>query len=311
MLYAFGDILLVQRYAVCFVTGLQKDGSFFSDFSKEESTQNGMKRLLLMYCATIKGMNFDIFVVVRSGIRSLEIFNPKYIIMKFSYYGQSCFGIETGHKHFLFDPYISPNPLAKDVDVDQISADYILISHGHNDHFADVMDIAKRTGALVICAYEIAEWISSKGYENVHGINHGSKEFDFGKLHFVPAIHSSSLPDGTYGGNAGGFILNLPEKKFYYAGDTCLTMEMKLVPEYCHLDFALLPIGGNFTMDVDDALKAASFIQCDKIIGIHFDTFDVIKIDREAAVGKFSDAGKTLILPAIGETLELDAVMNK
>ena len=226
--------------------------------------------------------------------------------MKYTYYGHAAFSIESGGKQFLFDPHISANPLAKDIDIKTIKADYILISHGHNDHVSDLVEIAKNTGARIICAFEIAQWLQEKhNYDNVQGINLGSKQFEFGKLHFVPAGHSSVLPDNTYGGNPGGFILNMPEGAFYYSGDTCLLMDMKLVPEYCKLDFAILPLGGNFTMDVADAVKAAEFIQCDKIIGLHYDTFEVIEIDRKEAVAAFKKAGKTLLLPEIGETIEL------
>ena len=225
--------------------------------------------------------------------------------MKFTYYGHACFAIETGGKKFLFDPFISPNELAKDIDVNAIEADYILVSHGHGDHVADLVSIAKRTGAMVIAAYEIVEWVQKQGVTNAHPMNFGPYNFDFGKLHFLPAWHSSVMPDGAYGGNPGGFLMHGGEKKFYYSGDTCLMMDMQLIPRYAKLDFAILPVGGNFTMDADDAVIAADFIQCDKIIGIHFDTFGYIKIDHDKTKEKFKAAGKELILPKIGETIEL------
>jgi L-ascorbate metabolism protein UlaG (beta-lactamase superfamily) len=225
--------------------------------------------------------------------------------MKFTFYGHACFAIETGGKKMLFDPFITGNPLAKDIDVAKIEADYIFVSHGHGDHVDDLISIAKRTGAKVIGAYEIMSWAEKQGVANVHPMNFGSAMFDFGKLHFLPAQHSSSLPDGTYGGNPGGFLVHGAEKKFYYSGDTCLTMDMQLVPRYAKLDLAILPIGGNFTMDAEDAVIAAEFIQCDKIIGVHFDTFGYIKIQHEKVKEKFKAAGKTLILPEIGQTIEL------
>jgi L-ascorbate metabolism protein UlaG (beta-lactamase superfamily) len=224
--------------------------------------------------------------------------------MKFTYYGHSCFIIETIGKKFLFDPFISGNELTKGiVNIDAINADYILASHGHADHVAYLVPIAMRTGALVIGAYEVVNWAIKNGVKNAHPINFGSTDFEFGKLHFVPAAHSSSLPDGSYGGNPGGFILRNIEGSFYYSGDTSLTMEMQLVPQYGALDFALLPIGGNFTMDVDDAVIAAGMIKCNKIIGLHYDTFGYIKINHQEAVDKFNAAGKELILPKIGETI--------
>lgn len=226
--------------------------------------------------------------------------------MKFTFYGHACFAIETGGKKLLFDPFISGNELAAGiVDIEKIEADYILISHGHLDHIADLVSIAQRTNAKVIAAAEIAGWAEKNGLNNVHPMNFGSATFDFGKLHFVPAAHSSGLPDGSYGGNPGGFLVHGTEKKFYYSGDTCVTMDMKLIPMYAKLDFAILPVGGNFTMDAEDAVIAADFIQCDKIIGVHFDTFGYIKIDHSAAKETFRSAGKELILPQIGESIEI------
>ena len=225
--------------------------------------------------------------------------------MKFTYYGHSCFLIETEGKKLLFDPFINGNELAKGiVDAEKIEADFILASHGHDDHVADLPAIAARTGATVIAAYEVVGWAMKNGVKNAHPMNFGSAKFDFGKLHFLPAWHSSTLPDNTPGGNPGGFLVHSAEKKFYYAGDTCLMMDMQLIPRYAKLDFAILPIGGNFTMDVDDAIVAAEFMQCDKIIGVHFDTFGFIKINHEEAIAKFKSAGKELILPKIGETID-------
>ena len=225
--------------------------------------------------------------------------------MKFTFYGHACFAIETAGKKILFDPFISGNELAKDIDIKSIEADYILVSHGHGDHVADLVDIANRTNATVIAAYEVVGWAQQQGIKNVHPLNFGSFHFDFGKLHFLPAWHSSAMPDGSYGGNPGGFLVHGEERKFYYSGDTCLMMDMQLVPRYAKLDFAILPVGGNFTMDVDDAIIAAEFIKCDKIIGVHFDTFGYIRIDHEKAKEKFKAAGKELILPKIGETITL------
>ena len=225
--------------------------------------------------------------------------------MKFTYYGHSCFLVECAGIKYLFDPFISGNELAKGkVDIDAIQADYILVSHGHGDHVADLVSIAVRTGAKVLAAYEVVTWAQNQGVKNAHPLNFGSTQFPFGKLHFVPAAHSSSLPDGSYGGNPGGFILKLAEGNFYYSGDTSLTAEMLMIPHYGKLNFALLPVGGNFTMDADDAVIAAGIIGCDKIIGLHFDTFGYIKIDHAAAIEKFRVAGKELILPVIGETIE-------
>ena len=226
--------------------------------------------------------------------------------MQFTYYGHSCFMIETGGKKFLFDPFIQGNELTKGkVDIDKIEADYILVSHGHSDHIADLVPIATRIGAKVIAAYEVVSWAQNNGVKNAHPINFGSTEFDFGKLHFVPAAHSSCLPDGSYGGNPGGFIVKGQEGNFYYSGDTSLTAEMQLIPHYGPLNFALLPIGGNFTMDATDAVAAAKMIKCDKVIGLHFDTFGYIKVDHARTKEIFSASGIELVLPEIGQTIKL------
>ncbi len=226
--------------------------------------------------------------------------------MNFTYFGHSCFMVETGGKKFLFDPFISGNELTKGiVDASTITADYIMVSHGHVDHVADLVDIAKRTGAKVISSWEVVAWAQKNGVENVHPMNFGPARFEFGKIHYTPAQHSSSMPDGSYGGNPGGFLFHDTEKKFYYSGDTALTKDMELIPMYAVPDVAILPVGGNFTMDVDDALIAADMIKCKKVIGVHFDTFGYIKIDHDKAKEAFRNAGKELILPAIGETIEL------
>lgn len=225
--------------------------------------------------------------------------------MKFTFYGQACFAVETGGKKLLFDPFITGNELAKHIDVNAIEADYILISHGHSDHIADLVPIAKRTGAKVIGGVEVIDWLQAQGLSNVHPMNFGSYHFDFGRVSFVPAWHSSSLPDGSYGGNPGGFVVQAQEGNFYFSGDTCLMLDMQLIPHYAKVGFAVLPIGGNFTMDAVDAVKAAEFIQCRKIIGVHYDTFGYIKIDKDAARKVFEEAGCELLLPGIGETIDV------
>ncbi len=225
--------------------------------------------------------------------------------MNITYYGHSCFGIELNGKNLLFDPFISPNELAKNIDATTVKADYILISHGHEDHIADAVSIAQRTGAKVICNWEIHVWLNNKGVTNTHPMNIGGKwKFDFGNVKCVAAAHSSSLPDGTYGGNPMGFIVESDEANFYYAGDTALTYDMKLIGDYRKINFAFLPIGDNFTMGIDNAIIAADFIKCRKIIGMHYDTFGYIKIDKELASKKFENAGNSLVLFNIGETKE-------
>lgn len=227
--------------------------------------------------------------------------------MKITYYGHSAFGVETGGKHIVFDPFISANSKATNINVEEIPADYICVSHGHEDHVADLIALAQRTGAKVICAWEIHQWLSKQGITNAHPMNTGGKwQFDFGTVMCVTAHHSSSLPDGSYGGNPMGFVIWNADDCFYFAGDTALTLDMKLIPMLCpKLKTAILPIGDNFTMDVNQAVYASDFIQCDQVIGCHYDTFGFIEIDHEAAQKAFSDKGKKLILPEIGQTITL------
>ncbi|MFV0415681.1 MAG: metal-dependent hydrolase [Chthoniobacterales bacterium] len=226
--------------------------------------------------------------------------------MKFTYYGHACFGIETNGSHLLFDPFITPNELAADIDVTTVPADYILISHGHVDHVADAVSIAQRTGAPIISNWEIIDWFGKQGLENGHPMNHGGAwKFDFGQVKYTPAIHSSSLPDGSYGGNPGGFVLSTAEHSIYYSGDTALTRDMEFIGEDFSLDAAILPVGDNFTMGPKDAAKAAKLVGAKRVIGVHFDTFPYIKIDHAAATHIFAEAGIELILPKIGESVSL------
>jgi L-ascorbate metabolism protein UlaG (beta-lactamase superfamily) len=170
----------------------------------------------------------------------------------------------------------------------------------------DAVRIAKRTGARVIANFEIVSWLEKQGVSNTHPMNTGGHWlFDFGKVKCVNAVHSSSFPDGSYAGHPMGFLVESAEGSFYYAGDTALTYDMKLIGEYKKVNFALLPVGGNFTMGVDNALLASDFIRCDRIIGLHFDTTESIRIDHREARQKFAQAGKELILPSVGQTFDL------
>jgi L-ascorbate metabolism protein UlaG (beta-lactamase superfamily) len=226
--------------------------------------------------------------------------------MKLTYYGQSSFMVDVQGKKILFDPFITDNELARDVDVNKIEADYIFLSHGHPDHTADCVTIAKRTNAQVIAVFEIHEWLNKQGINNTHPMNIGGKwKFDFGTVKCVTAQHSSSMTDGTYGGNPMGFVFTTASGNFYYSGDTALTLDMQLIPTWATLNFAVLPIGDNFTMDVADAIRAAEFVQTNKVVGVHYNTFGFIKIDKEKAKIEFTKAGKTLLLPAIGETIDV------
>jgi L-ascorbate metabolism protein UlaG (beta-lactamase superfamily) len=225
--------------------------------------------------------------------------------MKITFLGHACLAIQTNDFNLLVDPFISGNPKASSINIDELKADYILLTHAHQDHILDVETIAKRTGATIVSNYEIVTHYQNKGIEG-HPMNHGgSWQFDFGTVKYVNAIHTSSFPDGSYGGQPGGFVIEGEHKNIYIAGDTALTMDMKLIPMQIKLDLAILPIGDNFTMGVDDAIIASDFVQCDKVLGYHFDTFGYIEINHEEAKRKFFDQDKDLMLLEIGESLEL------
>lgn len=226
--------------------------------------------------------------------------------MKLTYYGHSCFLLEWNGQRIIFDPFISPNELAAHIDVQQIRVDAVLISHGHGDHLADAETIARNSDAPIVSNYEVATWFENKGLR-VHPMNHGGKwTFDFGTVKYVNAVHTSSLPDGSNGGNPGGFVVWNEEQCLYFAGDTALHFDMQLIPITCpELDVAILPIGDNFTMGYDDAVIAAEFVECERVIGCHYDTFGYIKIDHEEAKKSFADEGKELILLPIGGSIDI------
>lgn len=224
--------------------------------------------------------------------------------MKITFYGHACLGIEINGTHILVDPFITGNEKASHIDIDSIKADYILVTHAHQDHTLDVEAIAKRTGATIVSNYEIVVHYQNLGFEG-HPMNHGgSWQFDFGKVKYVNAIHTSSFPDGKYGGQPGGFIIEA-DKTIYIAGDTALTYDMRLIRKQFDLDLAVLPIGDNFTMGVEDAVQAARYVDCDLVLGYHYDTFGYIEIDKPRAKAKFDSKLKRLILLDIGESMEL------
>lgn len=226
--------------------------------------------------------------------------------MKVTYYGHSCFSVLANGKNILFDPFITANELAKDVDVDVIKADYILISHAHYDHILDVERIAKNTGAKVLGNFEIYNWLLKNGIENAHPINPGGKfDFDFGTVKCVIAQHPSSFMDGSYGGIACGFVLTTVDGNFYYSGDTALTLDMQLITKFTKLDFAAFPIGDGLTMGIEEAIEASKFVAVDRILGVHYDTFGFIVMDHEKALNAFAKENLNLFLPKIGETIEL------
>lgn len=226
--------------------------------------------------------------------------------MKITYLGHASLSIEAAGKNIIVDPFISGNELASDIDVNALNADYILITHAHGDHILDVETIAKNNPDVIIVSNaEIAGHYEAKGFKS-HPMNHGgSWNFDFGTLKYVNAVHSSSFPDGSYGGQPGGFVIHSDNKNVYIAGDTALTQDMKLIPMRSKLDLAILPIGSNFTMDVEDAAIAAEFLEVKKVLGYHYDTFGYIKIHHETAKERFENHNKELILLEIGASITI------
>lgn len=225
--------------------------------------------------------------------------------MQVTYLGHACFLVKVAGKTLLFDPFISHNPLASHIKVEDIHADYVFISHGHADHIGEAAIIARRNDATLVSSFEITEWFKDQSVEKLHPMNTGGKwKFDFGTVRCVVAQHSSTLPDGTPGGNPMGFLISTSEGSFYYSGDTALTYDMKLIAEfYGKPNFAFLCMGDNFTMDYTDAVIASKFIDCDDIIAMHYDTFPYIRMDHNAAQKAFADAGKKLTLMEIGGTI--------
>jgi L-ascorbate metabolism protein UlaG (beta-lactamase superfamily) len=198
-----------------------------------------------------------------------------------TFLGHGGFQIETAGKMVLIDPFLTDNPVAATT-ADAIAADYIILSHGHGDHVGDTVAIARRTGALVIANYEITEWLSRHHVANVHPLNTGGgRAFDFGTVKFTIAHHSSTLPDGTPAGNPSGILLKLADGTVYHAADTGLFYDMKLIGEE-GIDLAILPIGDNFTMGPDDALKAVKLIEPRRVIPDHYNTWPPIAQDPHA-----------------------------
>jgi len=224
--------------------------------------------------------------------------------MEITFYGHASLGIEINGKHILVDPFITGNEKASHIDIETLKADYILVTHAHQDHILDVEAIAKQTGAVIVSNYEIVVHYQKLGLKG-HPMNHGGAwQFDFGKVKYVNAVHTSSFPDGSYGGQAGGFVIEA-DKTIYIAGDTALTYDMKLLGKQFDLDLVVLPIGDNFTMGIEDAIIATRFLKCDYVLGYHYDTFGYIEIDKVKAKAKFDSKLKTLKLLEIGKSMSV------
>ncbi len=228
--------------------------------------------------------------------------------MELTYFGHAAFQIKTGDVTLLFDPFITGNPLAEPVvSADDLTPDVILLTHAHGDHWGDTAPIAQRTGALVVANYEICEYLKREhDYPRVHAMNAGGCwKFDWGKVTFTYARHSSSFPDGTYGGNPNGMILHLEDKCIYNLGDTSAFAEMAWLGEEHNIDLALMPIGDCFTMGPQGAIRAASLLKPKLSIPMHYNTFPPIEIDMPEWEGGMADKGFETKVLAPGETILL------
>ena len=228
-------------------------------------------------------------------------------MVKVTFIGHSCFALDNGKYKILIDPFIKGNPTAKSTE-DQKSADFILISHGHGDHLGDAIELAKKNNAMIISNFELCTYAQNEGVEKVHPLHiGGGHEFPFGSLKLTIAHHGSTIGDKLqYGGNPVGFIIRTDNKTIYHSGDTGLFLDMQLIGELDKIDLALLPIGGNFTMDCSDAIKAVEFLKPKMAIPMHYNTFDVIACDPKNFVEGIKRLGTKGVILNCGESYELN-----
>jgi L-ascorbate metabolism protein UlaG (beta-lactamase superfamily) len=225
-------------------------------------------------------------------------------MVKITYHGHSAFEVSSDKYNIVIDPFINYNKHAKIKPAD-IKCDYIILTHGHGDHLGDTFEIAKKNNATVIAPNELADYIAAKGHKAHNMSIGGGYNFPFGRVKFTIAHHSSSTPDGVYAGDPAGVIISTGGKNIYHAGDTGLFLDMKLIGEVTAIDAAIVPIGDNFTMGIDDAVKAVEFLNPKMAIPMHFSTFDVINADPNEFKRKVESIGKKCTVIPFGESIEI------
>lgn len=225
-------------------------------------------------------------------------------MVKLTYHGHSCVELESGGHKIIIDPFLKGNSHAKAKPSD-IKVEAVLVTHGHGDHVGDAVEIAKKNDCPVVCNFEISNWLSAKGVKTHPMHIGGSHPFDWGRVKLTPALHGSVLPDGTYGGNPAGFLVFMGGKCVYHAGDTGITSDMQLYGRLNPIDIALLPIGDNFTMDVNDAVEAAVLLGAKQAMPIHFDTFPIIAANPQEFIRKVEARGIKGRICMPGETIEV------
>ena len=220
--------------------------------------------------------------------------------MKLTYLGHSAFEICTNGQKILVDPFLVKSP-----NYDCSGVTDIFVTHGHSDHLGSAIEISKKTKAKITAIFELANYCSSKG-ANANGINLGSKiTYNWGKVSAVPAFHSNSTPEGIYGGCPCGYVFEIENHRIYHAGDTCLNQEMKTTGEFYKPDISILPVGGYFTMDIKEAVKASEWLASNTIIPMHYNTFGLINVNINSFKEDLEKIGKRALIPEIGVPLEL------
>lgn len=230
-------------------------------------------------------------------------------MVKITYHGHACIELNNGMYDIIFDPFITGNPVTQ-AKIENINPTAILISHGHADHLGDAINIAKRSNALIIAPYELADFCQKMGAPNIHPMHiGGSYNFEFGKVKLTMALHGSAFvtPEDThYTGNPCGFIVNFGGKVIYFAGDTGLFSDMKTIGTLNNIDIAFLPIGDNFTMGPDDAVEAATMLHAKTVIPIHFNTWPVIEQDPEDFKNKLQRKGINCLIIPFNESIVIN-----